>query len=83
LGHDPYGGWLIDSKDNEQILRPILLSQIFYLFLYRKTYGACRSSDETGSGLINDLSTRGLDTVGNRCPGNVIPFSKNDSFFPL
>ena len=81
LGHDLYRGRLVDAKNNDQVLRSILVSQIFYLFLYRKTYGSCRSSDKTGGTLIYNLGTCGLETVTDRCPGNVIPFSKNDDFF--
>jgi len=81
LGNDSYGGRLIDSEDNEQPLRSMLLSQPLYLLLYRKTYGAGSSSDETGGGFINDLGTGGRETGGDRCPENVIPFSKDDGFF--
>lgn len=81
LGHDPYGGRLVDPEDDEQVLSSILLSQIFYLFLYRKTYGAGSSSDKTGGGLINDFNTSSLETVADRCSGNVIPFAKDYSFF--
>jgi hypothetical protein len=83
LSHDPYGGRLVDAKDNEKILCPMLLIQVFHLFLYRKTYGAGGRSDETGGLLINDFGPSSLETVAYCCPGNVIPFSKNDGFFPL
>jgi hypothetical protein len=83
LGRNLDGGRLVDAEDNDQVFRPMLFSQFFYLFLYRKTYGACSSSDETGGCLIHNLGTCGLETVGDCCPGNVIPFTKDDYFFSL
>ena len=80
-GQNPQGGRLVDSQDNEKILCTILLSQSFYFILYRQTYGTGCSSDKTGCVLIDDLSTGCLETVGDCCPGNVIPFSKDDDFF--
>jgi hypothetical protein len=81
--HDPKIEWLVEAEHEHEVLCPVLVSQGFDGFLFRKTCGAGSRSDEAGRRFVNDFGAGCFDAVAHGETGDVVAFAENGHFLTL
>jgi hypothetical protein len=69
------------AQNHRQVLRTILIRQALDDSLILKVHRACGGSNETLSGLKDNLKPGALQAVRDDGPGNAVPFTDSDHFF--
>jgi hypothetical protein len=79
--HDAQIVRLIEAEHDDKLLRSVLVGQLLYLFLLRKTCGASGGSHETGRRFVDDFTTGSFDAVAYGLAGHIVAFAEDSDFF--
>ena len=76
-------GRLIQSEYENEIVRPVLLSEVLDSLLIRKTCGTGCRSDEACCRFVNNFGSRGFDAVANGETRNIVALTKYGCFLSV